>query len=127
MDSKNADFLNNNSSIKIKNPISVEMDAMRPSTFPNLLNSINFNISKLFTEGKVFEVGPNFHGLEEEDQQMVATGIHYGFDSSISWNKKQRSVDIYDVKSDVFYILDQLNVPVENLQYDKIDLSLIHI
>ena len=70
-----------------------------------------FNISKLFTEGKVFEVGPNFHGLEEEDQQMVATGIHYGFDSSISWNKKQRSVDIYDVKSDVFYILDQLNVP----------------
>ncbi len=126
MDSKNADFLNNNSSIKIKNPISVEMDAMRPSTFPNLLNSINFNISKLFTEGKVFEVGPNFHGLEEEDQQMVATGIHYGFDSSISWNKKQRSVDIYDVKSDVFYILDQLNVPVESLQYDKLDNHIYH-
>ncbi|MDC0192358.1 phenylalanine--tRNA ligase subunit beta [Alphaproteobacteria bacterium] len=126
MDSKNADYLNNNSSIKIQNPISVEMDAMRPSTFPNLLNSINFNISKLFTEGKVFEVGPNFHGLEEEDQQMVATGIHYGFESSISWNNKQRAVDIYDVKSDVFYVLEQLNVPVENLQYDNIDNNIYH-
>ena len=29
-------------------------------------------------------------------------------------------------KSDVFYILDQLNVPVENLQYDKIDNNIYH-
>ena len=36
MDGDEADFISNNSSIKIKNPISADLSTMRPSTFPNL-------------------------------------------------------------------------------------------
>ena len=74
MDSIQADFITNNNSIKIKNPISKDLNAMRPSTFPNLLTSINSNVSRNYLSGKLFEVGPNFYGVNDNEQIMVATG-----------------------------------------------------
>ena len=126
MDLEEANFINNNSSIQILNPISVDLNAMRPSTFPNLLSSINSNISRLYISGKLFEVGPNFHGVNEDDQQMVATGIQYGSSNTSSWSNEKKFVDVYDVKSDVFYVLEQLNVPVESLLHEKFKSNIYH-
>ena len=104
--------------IKIKNPISSDLSVMRPSTFPNLLSVINSNISRFYSSGKLFEVGPNFSNITEEGQRMVASGIQYGLSNTSSWNNEIKFSDIFDVKSDVFYILEQLNVPVENLHHE---------
>ncbi|PPR46202.1 MAG: Phenylalanine--tRNA ligase beta subunit [Alphaproteobacteria bacterium MarineAlpha5_Bin8] len=105
--------------VRIKNPISNDLDTMRPSIFPNLLNAINMNISRLFYNGKLFEVGPQFFGTEENEQSMVATGIIYGSRYIENWNDEKRIVDAYDIKSDTFFILSQLNVPVENLLHEN--------
>jgi len=126
LDSKEANFISDNASIDIKNPISSDLSSMRPSTFPNLLSSINPNMARLYTNGKLFEVGPNFSGLEEKDQQMVATGIQYGSSSSSSWLNETRVTDVYDVKSDVFYVLEQLNVPMGGLIYKILSNNVFH-
>ena len=126
MDGDEADFISNNSLIKIKNPISTDLSTMRPSTFPNLLSAINPNISRLYMSGKLFEVGPNFYGLNDEEQKMVATGIQYGSFNSSSWINERRLSDLYDVKSDVLYVLDQLNVPVGNLQHEIFHSKIYH-
>jgi len=126
IDSKEANYINNNQSINIKNPISNDLSTMRPSAFPNLLSSIKPNVARLYTNGKIFEVGPNFNGLEEIDQQMVATGIQYGSSSSYSWLNEARATDVYDVKSDVYYVLEQLNVPIEGLVYQKLHNNVFH-
>ena len=126
MNGEEADFITNDSSIKIKNPISSDLDTMRPSTFPNLLSAVNSNMSRLYMSGKLFEVGPNFHGLKDEEQIMVASGIQYGLSDISSWNIKKRFVDVFDVKSDVFYVLDQINVPVESLQYEILQNKIYH-
>ena len=126
MDGDEADFISNSNSIKIQNPISSDLNAMRPSTFPNLLSVINSNISRLYVSGKLFEVGPNFQGINDSDQFMVASGIQYGLSNNLSWNHKSKLADIYDTKSDVFYILDQLNVPVLKLEHDILKNKLYH-
>jgi phenylalanyl-tRNA synthetase beta chain len=126
MDGGEADFITGNSSIKIKNPINIELNTMRPSTFPNLLAAINSNISRLYISGKLFEVGPNFHSVNDDGQNMVATGIQYGLSNLPSWNNETRSVDIYDVKSDVFYVLEQLNIPIANLQHEILQNKIYH-
>lgn len=126
MSGDEADFITNNSSIKIKNPISNDLSTMRPSTFPNLLSAVNSNISKLYTSGKLFEVGPNFHGINDNEQIMVASGIQYGLSNTSTWINKIRSADVYDIKSDVFYVLEQLNIPVENLQYEILQNKIYH-
>jgi phenylalanyl-tRNA synthetase beta chain len=99
---------------------------MRPSAFPNLLSSINPNVARLYTNGKLFEVGPNFNGLEEVDQQMVATGIQYGSSNSSSWLNEARVTDVFDVKSDVYYVLEQLNVPIESLIFKTLRNNVFH-
>jgi len=126
MDTKHADFIKNNYLVNIKNPISSDLSCMRPSTFPNLLAAINPNISRSFMAGKLFEVGPNFHGIGEDDQEMVATGIQYGLLNTSSWLNEKRFADVYDIKSDVFYILDQLNVPVDSLKHELFDSKIYH-
>ena len=126
MESDFADFISNNSSVKIKNPISADLSAMRPSIYPNLLSAINPNISRLYMNGKLFEVGPNFHNVNDDGQKMVATGIQYGLFNSLSWNSETRVADVYDIKSDVFYILEQLNVPVDSLQHETLQNKIYH-
>ena len=126
MDSKETDLITNNSSIKIKNPISTELNSMRPSTFPNLLSAINPNISRLYLSGKLFEVGPNFFSINDEGQNMVATGVQYGSLNHSSWVNQTRLADIYDVKSDVFFVLEQLNIPVESLLHENFDSKIYH-
>ncbi len=126
MDKENTDIIQNNSSIIIKNPISSDLSMMRPSLFPNLLSSVNQNISRLYTIGKLFEVGPIFEGINEDEQKMIASGIIYGSPEKVSWINKTRLVDVFDVKSDVFYVLDQLNVAVKNLQHETFNNSVYH-
>ena len=126
MDGNEADFITNKPSIKIKNPISSDLNSMRPSTFPNLLATINPNISRLYNSGKLFEVGPNFQGINEDDQEMVATGIQYGLFNPTSLKNEQRNADVYDIKSDVFYILEQLNIPIESLQHEVLQNKIFH-
>ena len=126
MDEREANFINNNSSIKIKNPISNDLNTMRPSTFPNLLKVINSNLSRLYLSGKLFEVGPNFHGISEDEQIMVATGIQYGLSSTLSWENEKKFANVFDVKGDLFYVLQQLNVPTENLQHENTQNMIYH-
>ena len=57
MDEKISKLLSPNA-IKIKNPISADLDVMRPSNIPNLLVAVNQNKSKVISSGKIFEVGP---------------------------------------------------------------------
>ena len=65
---------------------------MRSSIFPNLLNSVNINISRLYNTGKLFEVGPQFLGPKEKDQQMVASGIQYGPVYAETWGGRKKNV-----------------------------------
>ena len=117
---------NKTENVKIRNPISSDLNTMRSSIFPNLLNSINTNIGRLYNNGKLFEVGPIFFGTNENDQQMSATGIQYGSVYTETWNDEKRAADVFDVKSDVYFVLDQLNVPVDNILYEEANTSFFH-
>ena len=59
MDGKKAKTISDDL-INIKNPISSDLNTMRPSTIPNLLEAINQNKARMYTSAKIFEVGPNF-------------------------------------------------------------------
>jgi len=127
MSLEHVNFLKDNQLIKIKNPISSDLNIMRPSIFPNLLNSINFNIAKLFDNGKMFEVGPIFIHDKNENQSMIASGINYGSKISSTWDQEKRLFDVYDVKSDIFYVLEQLNAPIDKLVHESCNSEFYHL
>ena len=125
MDEKVAKLLSANV-ITIKNPISADLNVMRPSNIPNLLTSINLNKSKMITSGKIFEVGPIFDETLEDKQVNVATGIGYGNVSGNNWNSSKKDFDVFAIKSDLMTILKSLNAPIDNLNYEAINNKVFH-
>ena len=121
-----SDFIDQKTNVKIINPISNDLDVMRSSLLPNLLNSINANVNRLFNNGKLFEVGPQFLGSDDSQQQMMATAIQYGSKNIANWNDEKRLSDVFDVKSDIFFTLDQLNVPINNIVYEDVKSNFFH-
>ncbi len=68
MDGNKAKILFNDL-ISLQNPISSDLNTMRPSTIPNLLEAINQNKSRMYTRAKIFEVGPNFSKFIDDYQE----------------------------------------------------------
>jgi len=112
--------------IKIQNPISADLNVMRPSIFPNLLESISSNKSKMYFSGKLFEVGPIFDNSYNNKQKNTATSIAYGLSDENNWLSNKKNIDVFDAKKDLFNILNDLNVPVDNLQYETINNNVYH-
>ena len=103
-------------SVKLVNPISADLDVMRPSLLPNLLNAANRNAARGTGSAQIFEVGPQFAGDLPEDQIIVATGIRSNQTGSRHWAQNPRPVDAFDAKADALAVLEDLGAPVGKLQ-----------
>ena len=112
--------------INLQNPISSDLNTMRPSTIPNLLEAINQNKSRMFTRAKIFEVGPNFSKSLNDYQENVASAITYGSIDEENWLSNKKLSDVFTAKADLFSVLNCLNVPTDNLLYDKNEDSIYH-
>ena len=116
-DSKFADaFRKGKEAIKLYNPITAELDEMRPSVLPNLLMGVKSNVVKGQQSVSLFEVGPEFYGRKPGEQLMVAAGVRYGVTSKKNWIGEVRSFDVFDVKADALAAIGAANGPWENAQ-----------
>ncbi|MFB0993162.1 MAG: phenylalanine--tRNA ligase subunit beta [Rhodospirillales bacterium] len=103
-------------SVKLVNPISSDLDVMRPSLLPNLLNAANRNVSRGMNSVAMFEVGPQFKGDLPKDQLIIAAGIRTNQIGSRHWNQGPRTVDVFDAKADALAVLEDLGAPAAKLQ-----------
>jgi len=102
--------------VLIANPISADLDEMRPSLLPNLLIGAKNNISRGYNNLSIFEVGPEFYGREPKQETNVAAGIRVGLTSDKDWSKTSRAFDLFDVKADALAVIAAANGPFENPQ-----------
>ena len=110
-DKKIDQLLNNgNNSIDIFNPISSDLNVLRKSIFSNLLFYMKKNHDRGFQDISLFEIGPIFYGKKPGDQQVVIGAIKSGQLNKKSWSEKTRNIDIFDVKTDVIKILNELGI-----------------
>ena len=66
---------------------------------------VNKNLDRGFKDLSIFEIGPVFTGSNPGEQNTVVCGLSAGKKSRLSWIEKERSVDVFDVKRDVFQTL----------------------
>jgi phenylalanyl-tRNA synthetase beta chain len=104
--------------LTLKNPISSEMDVMRPSILPNLIAAAGRNAARGLHNAALCEVGPVFKGVKPADQSMVAAGIRSGAYGGRHWADSQaaRRVDLYDAKADALAALAACGAPAGNAQ-----------
>ncbi len=102
--------------LTLENPISADMDVMRPSGFPSLMAAAARNQARGFAELALFEIGPVYLATGPDDQRMAVAGIRTGLAAGRHWTARPRPVDAYDAKADAMAALEAVGAPVENLQ-----------
>jgi phenylalanyl-tRNA synthetase beta chain len=102
--------------LRLSNPISSELDAMRPSLLGHLIRAAGRNADRGYDDVALFEVGPQYADPTPQGQAMMASGIRRGMTAERHWSKVARPVDVYDAKADALAVLAAVGAPVASLQ-----------
>ena len=102
--------------LRLVNPISADLDAMRPSLLPGLASAARRNADRGYPDVALFEVGPLYRDDTPAGQTLVAAGVRAGHSAPKHWREKQREVDLYDVKSDALAALAAMGASLESVQ-----------
>lgn len=111
MSSKDAVPFRTKDAVLIANPISADLNEMRPNLLPNLVSAARSNITKGTFDGCLFEVGPQFFGFKPMEQETVACQLRFGQATPRHWAVAQRPVDVFDAKADALAALDAAEAP----------------
>ena len=106
--SKDSKFYIDNQNLMIQNPISEELDILRPSLIPNLLSAVKKNISRGFESFSLFEVGNQFFSDQSGDQKNIACGLRSGIKSEKNWRNEKSYFDAYDMQEDILSLVEHL-------------------
>jgi phenylalanyl-tRNA synthetase beta chain len=106
----------NRAPVALANPIAADLDVMRPSILPNLLQAAARNAARGLADVALFEVGPQYLDDTPEGQLLVAAGVRVGSVRPRHWAAHQRAADAFDAKADAQAVLAVCGAPVDGLQ-----------
>jgi phenylalanyl-tRNA synthetase beta chain len=106
-------------SLVLANPISADLDVMRPSALANLITAAQRNADRGYPDLALFEIGAAWRDDTPEGQDTVAAALRHGRTGPRHWAREPRAVDAFDAKSDALAVLSQCGAPVENLQVTR--------
>ena len=113
-----------NQAIKITNPISSDLDVLRSSNFVNLILQAKLNLDRSNLNLQMFEVGPVFK--EDLKQETIASGILVGKKTSSTWINNDEEFNVIDAKENLYFILSDLGLSLDNLVIEKSEKSYYH-
>lgn len=88
--------------IKIQNPISEDLVALRHSILPGILTAINLNASRQQSRVALFEIGATYIGdiqanKQPKEEVQLAIAL-WGRRNPINWGLQEENYDFYDIK-----------------------------
>jgi phenylalanyl-tRNA synthetase beta chain len=95
--------------LRLANPIASELDCMRPSILPNLIEAAARNARKGFADAAIFEVGPNFRGDEPQDQWTAVAALVAPHPPR-RWDGAKAD-PLFELKADLTALLDEMGAP----------------
>jgi phenylalanyl-tRNA synthetase beta chain len=102
------------SAVVLSNPIAAELNCMRPSILPNLIEAAGRNARRGFPDVALFEIGPVFAGDKPSDQRTAIAAI-LASHGARRWDKAAGE-DVFAIKAELMTLLDELGAPTGSLQ-----------
>ena len=84
--------------IELRNPLSEDHVALRPSLLPGLLGVLDHNIRAGVERVAIFEIGKVFEPPTSTEQKRVAILLWGNIASKLHWRNEKRCVDFFDLK-----------------------------
>lgn len=104
--------------LKLMNPISADLDVMRPSILPNLLAAARRNADRGLPDVALFEVGPRYRDDTPDGQDLMASGIRAGAVRRKTWDEPERPARVFDAKADALAALAAAGIAAESVQLE---------
>jgi phenylalanyl-tRNA synthetase beta chain len=101
--------------LRLLNSIASELDTMRPSILPNLVDAAQRNEARGLADPALFEVGPQYKDATPQGQRTVAAGLRHNMAVPRNWAGPPRTVDAFDAKADALAVLSAIGAPMDNL------------
>jgi phenylalanyl-tRNA synthetase beta chain len=98
----------------LDNPIASDLDCMRPSALPNLIEAAGRNAARGFPDVALFEVGPVYRGDKPEDQSTAVTVV-LAPRPPRRWDGRAED-PLFTLKGDLFALLQEIGAPIGSLQ-----------
>ena len=94
----------------LDNPITADLDCMRPSALPSLIEAAGRNAKRGFADNALFEIGPVFAGDAPSDQRTTVAAI------LAPRGRGASEADLFALKGDLYGLLEELGAPSASLQ-----------
>jgi phenylalanyl-tRNA synthetase beta chain len=98
----------------LENPIAAELDCMRPSVLPGLIDAVGRNARRGFADCALFEIGPVFAGDRPQDQRACIAAVLAPHPAK-TW-QGGAAEDLYALKADLLALLGEIGAPIASLQ-----------
>ena len=98
----------------LANPIASELDCMRPSALPGLIQAVGRNAARGLADCALFEVGPVFANDAPKGQRTTVTAI-LAPQAARRWDESPED-DVFTLKGELMALLEDLGAPVGSLQ-----------
>jgi phenylalanyl-tRNA synthetase beta chain len=98
------------SALTIANPISADLDCMRPTALPNLLRAAQRNLDRGFPDARLFEAGPAYG---ETDQRRTIVAVRQPCPAR-HWQGAEHP-DLFAMKADCLRALEAMSAPMGSL------------
>ena len=105
-------------SLTLQNPISSNLDMMRPSPLASLLEAVAENHAHKIFDFGLFEIGPAFYAVKD-GQRLVASIIRSGLLTLKDWQQAGNQSNLYDIKADIESALLSIGLDVTKMKITK--------
>lgn len=103
--------------LALDNPISSELDVMRPSALIHLIKAIQKSADRGVMDARYFEAGPIYLNDAPDGQATVVAAVRPAL-AGRDWRGAQ-TPDVFDIKADALAVLEAAGAPVDNLQINS--------
>ncbi|SER41331.1 phenylalanyl-tRNA synthetase beta chain [Nitrosomonas sp. Nm51] len=112
-------LIQNKNPVALKNPIANHLDVMRSSLMGGLIANLQFNLNRRQERVRLFELGCCFERSATEHFLQIEklAGLAYGDVFAEQWGVSARSVDFYDVKSDIEILYQSQEINFQAVQH----------
>lgn len=100
--------------LRVENPIAADLDCMRPSALPNLIQAAARNAARGHADAALFEIGPIYLDDSPTGQRTVIAGL-IAPRAARHWGAASEDA-LFGLKGDLMTLLEALGAPVASLQ-----------
>lgn len=111
-------FAQKNEKLILANPISSEMNHMRPTLAIGLIESYKRNSLRGFSDLSLFEIGNVF---AFDAQKLMISGLRAGKNKEQNHFHDERDFDVFDVKKDFYDVVEIFGLRADSLQLGTSD------